>query len=495
MISKNVIADLRITENCGEMSGSRVHRWRALGILSVGMLMATGVKAAEKPNIVFILVDDLGYGDLGCYGQEKILTPRIDQMAAQGMRFTQAYAGSAVCAPSRCSLLTGMHNGHNRIRDNIPHDVALRPDDVTVAEVLKKAGYRTAVIGKWSLGDTGTWGIPNDQGFDYWYGQLDQDLAINYYPETLWENERMVILQHLTMVNDVGIMVGNRAGARVEYAPDLFVEKARAFIRQNPQHPFFLYLAMTLPHYSEYPPDSPDHFEVPNDKPYSNRDWSQSAKNYAAMVSRIDHSVGEVLDLLREMGIDRNTIVLFSSDNGPYDHPVTQFFKSGGGLRGGKRDLYEGGIRIPMIVRWPGTVAPGQVSDLVWAFWDFLPTAAELAGLPQPDGIDGISVVPTLLGLPNGQKHHEFLYWDYGHVRKTYVQAVRLGNRKGVRNRVDAPIELYDLENDVGETCNVAQKHPDIVEQIARIMATAATNSEDYPILSRGSAKMPPSVD
>jgi arylsulfatase A-like enzyme len=435
-----------------------------------------------RPNIVLIVADDLGYGDLGCYGQKKILTPNIDRLAEEGIRFTQAYAGSTVCAPSRCSLMTGMHNGHNRIRDNLPHNIWLRPDDVTVAEVLKQAGYKTGAIGKWALGDPGSWGLPNYQGFDYWYGHLKQDLAIYYYPTHLWENDKIVMLQDLVMVNDVGKMTGNRAGKRVKYTHDLFTDKAVSFIERHREDPFFLYLAYTLPHFSDYPKDSPDHYMVPSDEPYTDKDWPQIAKNYAAMISRMDRDVGRIMELIKKLGIDENTIVFFTSDNGAYlgSAPPREFFESNDMLRGGKRDLYEGGIRIPMIARWTGKAPAGRVSEQVWAFWDFMPTAAELAGLPAPKGIDGISMLPVLLG--KAQKSHDYLYWDYGHVRKTYKQAVRMDDWKGVRIGAGSPVELYNLKDDPGESNNVASDNPEIVRKIEEIMNTARADSEDYPI-------------
>jgi arylsulfatase A-like enzyme len=450
--------------------------------MASGLPSRAWAAAKQRPNIILIVADDLGYGDLGCYGQKKILTPNIDRLAEEGTRFTQAYAGSTVCAPSRCSLMTGMHNGHNRLRDNLPHNIWLRPDDVTVAEVLKQAGYKTGCIGKWALGDPGSWGVPNYQGFDYWYGHLKQDLAIYYYPTHLWENDRIVMLQDLVMVNDVGKMIGNRAGKRIKYTHDLFTEKAVSFIEQRREDPFFLYLAYTLPHFSDYPADSPDHYMVPSDGPYTDKDWPQIAKNYAAMISRVDRDVGRIMELLRKLGINENTIVFFTSDNGAYlgSAPPREFFSSNGVLRGGKRDLYEGGIRVPMIARWPGKVPAGRVSDQVWAFWDFLPTAAELAGLPIPKDIDGLSMLPALLGKP--QESHDYLYWDYGHVRKTFKQAVRMGNWKGVRIGAHTPVELYNLKKDPGETRNIASKHPQIVSKIEQIMRTAPASCDDYPI-------------
>jgi arylsulfatase A-like enzyme len=311
---------------------------------------------------------------------------------------------------------------------------------------------------------------------------LKQDLAIYYYPTHLWENDKIVMLQDLVMVNDVGKMMGNRGGRRVKYTHDLFTQKAMSFIRQNREDPFFLYLAYTLPHFSDYPKDSPDHFMVPSDEPYTDKDWPQIAKNYAAMITRVDRDVGRIMELLRELGVDDNTIVFFTSDNGAYLGSAIPevFFDSNGKLKGGKRDLYEGGIRVPTIVRWPGKVPRGRVSDHIWAFWDFLPTAAELAGLPVPKGVDGISILPALLGKK--QKSHKYLYWDYGHVRKTYKQAVRMGDWKGVRIGADAPVKLYNLSKDIGETKNVASKHRRVVSQIEEIMRSARSDSQDYRI-------------
>lgn len=425
----------------------------------------------RRPNIVYILADDLGYGDLGCYGQQRIRTPNIDRLAAEGMRFTQAYAGATVCAPSRSSLMTGLHGGHTRVRDNIPHGVFLEPDDRTVAEALKTAGYATGAMGKWSLGNPGSWGTADQQGFDYFYGHLNQDQAHFYYPHYLWENDQVDLLE------------GNRGEAKKDYTSYLFTAKAKEFIRDNAQRPFFLYLAYTLPHWSDYPGDSPESQIVPSDAPYSDEDWPQVEKNYAAMVTLLDRHVGELMEQLRELGLDSNTLVIFTSDNGPSAERSHRpdFFASGGGLRGVKRDMYEGGIRVPLIARWPGRVQAGAETDHVCAFWDFFPTAAELAGLPKPKGLDGISYAPTLLGR-GGQREHDYLYWDYGHVRKVFKQAVRTGNWKGVRNGVGSKTELYDLAADRAESRNVAAEHPDVVERIERIFAEARTPTPDYPV-------------
>lgn len=420
-----------------------------------------------------ILADDLGIGDLGCYGQTRIRTPNLDRMAAGGMRFTQAYAGSTVCAPSRCCLMTGRHNGHGRVRDNIPHGVFLQPDDLTVAEVLKRAGYRTCALGKWSLGSPGSWGHPNMQGFDEFFGYLDQDHAHNYYPEFLWDSEREVLQQ------------GNRANARKRYSPHLLQERATDFIETNARRPFFLYYAPTLPHWSDYPKDSPLSQDIPSDAPYSNEPWPQVEKNYAAMVTLLDAQVGELLDQVERLGIAQQTLVLFASDNGPSAEAMHRpgFFESASGFRGTKRSVYEGGIRVPMLAQWKGSIAPGAVSDEICAFWDFLPTAAELAGLPIPKEGDGISLAPVLFG--GSRRQHEYLYWDYGHGRTQFAQAVRKGSWKAVRNGSGNAIELYDLSRDPGENTNLAAGHPDVAAQLGRLMDEAMVPSADYPILDR----------
>jgi arylsulfatase A-like enzyme len=426
-----------------------------------------------RPNIILILADDLGPGDLGCYGQERIQTPNIDKLAAGGMLFRQAYAGSAVCAPSRCCLMTGLHNGHGRVRDNIPHGVFLQPDDLTVAEVLKQAAYKTCALGKWSLGVPGSWGHPNMQGFDEFFGYLDQDHAHNYYPEFLWHNDREVLQK------------GNRANKRQSYAAHTIFEHATSFIEAHARQPFFLYYAPTLPHWSDYPKDSPLSQDIPSDEPYSKESWPQVEKNYAAMVTLIDKQVGQLMEQVRRLGIESQTLFLFTSDNGPSAESSHRpdFFRSAGPLRGTKRDLYEGGIRVPLIARWAGTIQPGSTTDEVCAFWDVLPTAAELAGLPIPAHTDGISLVPTLLG--KSRKQHEYLYWDYGHARERFSQAVRKGKWKAVRNGSRNPIELYDLSVDPSETTNRAADHPNVAKEMAALMDAAFVPSPDFPIADR----------
>ena len=424
----------------------------------------------NQPNIIFIMADDLGIGDVGCYGQKMIMTPEIDKMATEGVLFTQVYAGSSVCAPTRSSIMTGMHNGHNRVRDNVPHGVFLRPDDVTVAEVLKQAGYKTGAIGKWSLGNPGSWGTANMQGFDYFYGHLNQDQAHFYYPDYLWENDKIDLLS------------GNRGTKRNEYTHNLFTEKALDFIDNNNEDPFFLYLSYTLPHFSDFNKHTPETLIVPSDAPYTNEDWPQVEKNYAAMVTMIDSDVGKILERLKDLGLDSNTIVFFTSDNGPNNRPShdVEFFESNGIYKGYKRDMYEGGIRIPMIARWPNKIAPNTKSDAVWAFWDFLPTAADLAGLPFENNTDGISVLPTLLG--EKQKLHDYLYWDYGHSRDEFLQAARWGDWKGIIDNSTGKIEIYNLENDLGEEHNLASSRPDLVKRFNEIRREAYEPSKDYPV-------------
>ncbi len=426
------------------------------------------LREGARPNILLILADDLGYGDLGCYGQQRIATPNLDRLAAEGIRFTQAYAGSTVCAPSRCVLMTGLHTGHAWVRGNRYPDLPLRPQDITLTEILKKAGYRTALFGKWSLGGLATTGYPTRRGFDEWFGYFSQTQAHDYYPYLLLEGEREYLVR------------GNFGAKKTVWVHDLFTQRALDFIRRRPQ-PFFLHLCWTIPHANnELGRDTGNGMEVPSDEPYSNRDWPQPEKNFAAMIARMDADVGKLLQALRETGQDENTIVIFTSDNGPHREGGhdPDFFDSNGPLRGIKRDLYEGGIRVPMIVRWPARIRPGQVSDQVWAFWDLLPTLAEAAGLTPPAGLDGISMLDAWLGRP--QRNHEYLYWEFH--EGGFKQAVRMGDWKAVRPAPGKPLELYDLARDPGETRNLAAERRDIVERIERVLAGARTDSPEFPV-------------
>jgi arylsulfatase A-like enzyme len=457
---------------------------RMMGLAGASALVPGSATAgrSDKPNIIFILADDLGYGDLGCYGQKTIKTPNTDKLAEEGMKFTDHYAGSTVCAPSRCCLMTGLHTGHALIRAN--GNVPLRPSDVTVAELLKRKGYTTGIIGKWGLGEPETTGIPNKQGFDYWFGYLNQRHAHNYYPSYLWRNEEKYELK-----NQVNHVIGGRdrtpggvATKRVEYSHDLMAKEALNFVEKNKDRPFFLYLPFTIPHANNEAGNKG--MEVPSFGQYADRDWPEPQKGHAAMITRMDGDIGKLMALLKRLDIDKNTIVMFSSDNGPHKEGGGDpaFFKASGPLRGYKRALYEGGIRVPMIARWPGKIRAGSKSSHISAFWDLLPTCCELAGSDIPDDIDGISMVPTFLSRRRQQKKHEALYWEFHEQGKK--QAVRMGKWKGVRLNVAknpaGPIELYDLKNDIGEKNNVADRHPQIVAKIGKYMKASRTPSEHW---------------
>jgi arylsulfatase A-like enzyme len=425
---------------------------------------AADPSAPRKPNIVFILADDLGYGDLGCYGQQRIKTPHLDRMAADGMRFTQFYAGCTVCAPSRCSLMTGLHTGHCLIRGNATE--SLRPQDVTVAKLLEDAGYTTGLVGKWGLGSEGSTGVPTRQGFGSFFGYLDQGHAHNYYPAFLMRNEQRVPLKNV--VPGTGDFGQGVATKKIEYSHDLFAEEALAFVDRNKDRPFFLYLAFTVPHANNEAGKSG--MEVPDFGIYKDTDWPEAQKGHAAMITRMDADIGRLFERLKKLGLDENTLVLFSSDNGPHREGGNDpdFNHSRGSLRGIKRDLYEGGIRVPLLVRWPGKVPTGVTSDLVAAFWDVLPTLTDLAGGKTPPGLDGLSFAPTLLGQREKQKQHESLYWAF--YERGGAQALRMGKWKGVQQPIHAPIQLYDLDKDLGEQKDVAGQYPEVVARMKKLM-------------------------
>lgn len=412
--------------------------------------------APAKPNVIFILADDLGYGDLGSFGQTKIKTPNLDRMAGEGMRFTQAYAGTTVCAPSRCTLMTGLHTGHCPIRGNKeikPEGQEPMPADTfTVAHLMKAAGYATGIVGKWGLGFPGSVSTPEKMGFDYFYGYNCQMKAHEYYPEYLWRNTNKVALDGKT------------------YSHDLMSEEALGFVRTNSTkgaNPFFLYLAYTIPH---------GKFEVPDQGEYAKENWPPQWKNIAAMITRMDKDVGRLMALLKELGIDENTLVFFASDNGAGYQP--KFFKSSGDLRGMKRDMYEGGLRSPSIARWPGKIKPGTVSEQVWAFWDLMPTLAELTKQKLPGSTDGVSILPAL--VEGKTIEHPPLYFEF-HERG-FTRAVRIGDWKAVKLGTKLPIELYDLKTDASETRDVAADHPDVVNRIEEYLKTARVDSAVWPI-------------
>ena len=470
--------------------------------LPLGLLLSIGFQitnpamaddtsaASKKPNVVLILCDDLGYGETGCYGQRRIKTPNIDQLAADGLRFTQFYAGASLCASSRNVLLTGEHTGHCRVRDNgRPTIQTLRPQDVTVAEQMKTADYATAVIGKWAIGGDvpKTGGRPEDQGFDYFYGYLNSVGAHNYYPRYLWRNREKVMLGNVVKDHPPGYagFVGGAATKKVAYSHDLLMEESLDWIRKQKDNPFFLLFTPTIPHAN---PEARKMFgngaEVPDHGIYADKDWSEQNKGHAAMITLLDKGVGEIVALLKELDLDENTLVIFTSDNGPQGESGhdPEFFDGNGALRDQKFSLHEGGIRVPMIAAWPSVIAPGTVTDHVGYFSDFMPTLCDLTGIEQPvppNGIDGKSLLPTLRGKPQDQEQHEYLYWEqYGW--KAW-QAVRFGRWKAIRRPMGyGDVWLYDLESDLSETRNIADLHPDVVQQAAAFMDAAHVDAEHW---------------
>ncbi len=436
--------------------------------------------APRRPNIIFILADDLGYGDLGCYGQTRIKTPNLDQLAAEGIRFTSCYAGSTVCAPSRAALMLGQHTGHVFLRGN-SQSLPLQPEHVTVAKMLRASGYRTAMIGKWALGDEHTTGLPELQGFDDVLGYLNQTHAHDYYTDHLWRHDPGTGFDGWINLH------GNLGGKQVEYTHDLFTKAALNFVKINKPdqfnhyRPFFLYLAYTIPHANnEAGARTGNTMQVPSAGPYADEPWPAPEKNKAAMITLLDADIGRLRTRLKELRIDTNTVIFFTSDNGPHAEGVDpKFHASAGPLRGLKRDLYEGGIRVPMIVNWPAQIRPGQVSDFAWANWDFLPTAADIALTKAPKAIDGISIYPLLTGQTQTNRH-EFLYWEF-HERG-FQQAARMGDWKAFRPQADEPLELYNLQTDVGEKENVAQNNPEVVAKFEAYLKTARTEASDWPI-------------
>lgn len=475
---------------------------------SVRLLIATsilfalaGEAAAQRPpNIVLIVADDLGYGELGCYGQQWIRTPRIDALAEQGMRLTNFYAGAPVCAPSRCVLMTGKHAGHAYIRDNKPTNLKKReiqefrrkyqwefpgqapiPDaEVTIAELLKEKGYATAAIGKWGLGHFGTSGEPNRQGFDLFYGFNCQRHAHNHYPKFLWRNSEKVPLS------------GNDRTLDGEtYSQDGFIREAAEFIRSHCEQPFFLYLPFAIPHLSiQVPQETLDSYEgkIP-EADYKHRGYLQHPKpraGYAAMITHMDAGIGELVDLIEELGLGEDTLIIFTSDNGPTYNRLggsdSEFFDSAAGLRGRKGSVYEGGLRVPFVARWPGRISPQTESELPSAFWDLMATICDAAGTDPASDTDGVSLLPTLTGKGQ-QQQHKFLYWEFpGYGGQ---QAIRLGHWKGVRRNMhkgNKEIELYDLDKDPSESVDLSSEKPELVKKIEDLMSAERTVSELFPL-------------
>ncbi|QDU97502.1 arylsulfatase [Lignipirellula cremea] len=451
---------------------------RAWLLAATVVMLGVSASAEERPNLVYILLDDAGYGDLSCYGQEKFQTPQMDRLAKEGMRFTDHYSGSTVCAPTRCSLMTGKHTGHTIVRGNRevkPEGQAPMPaDTVTLPRLLHQAGYTTGMFGKWGLGAPGSPSDPAEH-FDVFYGYNCQRQAHSYYPTHLWSNRERVELDGKT------------------YSQDLIMAAALQFIRDNADRPFFCYLPVTVPHAAMHSPESaaaPFRKKWPQFEDVIGRYSGPQVQNpvaaFAGMMTHLDTQIGELLALLEKLKIDDKTLVMLSSDNGPHQEGGhdPEFFNSNGPFRGHKRDLYEGGIRAPLLARWPGKIAAGSTSALISAHWDILPTFCELAGATIPADTDGLSLVPTLLGNADQQPQHDYLYWEFGERGRS--QAVRQGNWKGVRRNLKAnpkaPLELYNLASDIGETTDVADKHPEIAAALLQLMQAAHVESETFPL-------------
>ena len=467
---------------------------KAVGFGTASLLLSrntiqstTSTERKKKPNIVYILADDLGYAELGCFGQKKIKTPNTDKLAAEGMRFTQHYSGNPVCAPSRCALMTGLHTGHTQVRGNkqvggkegwklgstIGGQWPIKADTVTVAKILKNAGYTTGAFGKWGLGIVDSTGNPNEQGFDHFYGYICQRQAHTFYPNHLWRD------------GEIEWIEANKNGNQQVYSHDLIAAEALKFIKTNKDRPFFLYVPFTIPHMAlQVPEDSLAEYRGKwPDPPYNGDKGYFPHPNpracYAAMVTRMDKDVGRIMSLLKELSLDDNTLVIFTSDNGPTFNGGSDsaFFESAKPLRGLKGSVYEGGIRVPYIARWPGRIKAGSTSDHISAFWDFLPSCCELIGEDPPPDIDGISMLPTLFGQEQEQRKHEYLYWEL-----RGQQAVRMGKWKALRLRPGRKIELYDLDSDIAESKNLADENPEIVAKVAEIFRTGRTESEVFPL-------------
>lgn len=439
--------------------------------------------SAERPNIIFILADDLGYADVGFNGQKHMKTPNIDLMRSEGMSFTQHYSGSTVCAPSRSCLMTGQHTGRTRVRGNGPGH--LLKEDATVAEVLQKSGYKTACIGKWGLGTYSDAGAPDKKGFDHFFGYISQTRAHHYYQDYLWRDGKKE-------------MYPGNPKERRKYSHDLFTEDAMNFIETNKKGPFFLYLAYTIPHVDlDVPEDSIKPFlHLPEKGPYKGDHYISCEKpraTFAGMVARLDDHVGKILKQLKDLGIEKNTLVIFSSDNGPTSAGGADpdFFNGNGDFKGIKRDLYEGGVRIPFVARWPGKIAANSSSDHISAFWDFMATCSELAGVETPSQSTGVSYLPSLLSEKSSQKKHPYLYWEF--YEKGGKQAIRKDRWKGVRLNLskneNAPMELYDLNTDPGEKNNLAKKYPEVVKALMADMAQARVESKLYSFTKKSKKK------
>jgi arylsulfatase A-like enzyme len=444
----------------------------ALGLILISGTFVRAADASRLPNIIFILADDLGYGDLGCYDQAILKTPHIDRLAFEGKRFTQFYAGSTVCAPSRCVLMTGIDTGHCLIRGNAQDN--LRPNDLVIPEMLTQQGYVCGHFGKWGLGHEGSQGIPTRKGFESFYGYLDHGHAHNFFPTFLIRNEARVPLRNVVpneLKNGAGV-----ATDKIDFAPDLILDEAKSFIRSNAKKPFFVYLSINMPHANNEA--KVKGMEDIGHGPFESTDWPNAEKGFAENIRRLDQSVGQVIDLVDGLGLKDNTLILFTSDNGPHHEGGHEelFFKSAGPLRGSKRDLTEGGIRVPLIARWPSMIEPTSISQHVCAFQDIFPTLADVAHsdrVPKGPG-SGISFSPSLIDtVPSTKKQlqHDYLYWSFYEGKK--AQAIRFGDWKAIEQPLGSAIRLYDLKQDQGEHEDLAGKHPDLVEQAVKRMKEA----------------------
>lgn len=494
----------RFRRSPGSFSSLRPSRlWPGLllGLLigSTGILRAKDEEPSRPPGLILILADDLGYGDLGCYGQEVLKTPRLDRMAAEGMRFTQFYAGSTVCAPSRSVLLTGRHGGRTVVRGNSTAPIVIPEDETTVASMLRDAGYRTACIGKWGVGTPDRHSHPNEVGFEHFFGYVDMWHAHNFYPEFLIRNGEVVRLENEVAEKwkseqDPNSPRGGRGVAvkRRQYAPDLIIEDSLRFIREHREEPFFLFLSLNVPHANNEA--GSQGMEVPDLGEFADRDWPEPEKGFAAMIRNIDRDTGRILDLLVELGIEKQTLVLFASDNGPHQEGGhrADFFESSGPFRGIKRDLYEGGIRVPALAWWPGTIQPGSTNDHAWYLGDLMATAAELAGIEAPGERDSDSLVPTLRGKPPAKPwaRRSQLYWEF--YERGSAQAVRFGKWKAIRRPMfTGPIELYDLSWDLDEDHDYAKRRPRLVEHAKRLLEKAHRPDPNWKVAAPSKPKKP----
>lgn len=452
-------------------------------LFAVAPASAQNKEKCEKPNIIYILADDMGYGDLSCYGQTHFQTPNIDKMAQNGIKFNHFYAGSALCAPSRCSLMTGKHTGHARIRANFAatnNRIALLPEDTTIPELLKSVGYSTGMFGKWGLGELGSEGTPTRKGFDEFFGYINQKHAHFYYYPELQHNEEPYSIPE------------NQNGNRGIYTHDLIHQKAKEYIRQKAKsgNPFFVYLAYTPPHAElDVPEDDLSKFRgkfqetpFPETPSKGYRAQPEPFAAFCGMITRLDRHVGEIIALIDELKLNKNTIIIFTSDNGPHEEGGAnpEFFNSNGGLRGIKRDLYDGGIREPMIMKWDGTIKPMQVTNHIAAAYDIMPTICDLVKIPVPAGCDGISFLPLLQGKSQ-QNKHEYLYWELGE-NSAFKQAVRIGDFKGVRYGTKKSIEIYNIINDPKESIDLSGSQPDLVAKVTNCFNTAHSEDPNFPM-------------